>query len=1213
MAPVAGPSRGGIANVGTSRSATTRSTSGRAKTNKRVEQERIVDRLLRAFLSERTQDPTRKAAQKAKAVHTIDKDSWSPADADEIASAIQGLSLKHSIHLDHELSLALRRCHAELLVSCDRSMHLADQARDSYKRRGLDTRHIHDPLIRPDNVSDAVRLLLLLSKPPDVTARTAANLMLNATHPARAQYLTPEQRRQAEKREWLSILVDEPLQGDAWMEHDDEHDNSDLSDWSQGDDDDHERRRRLELEYDSDKEDRRRRARLAAASSAMELTPATTAKMQQRDRWTEQRSSRADALHKLIVADVRNGPKTWTEVDAVRESLSALMGCSSAMYVCSDAGQYSLAEGPFAPSSLFLGISEQMQDVATLASTFNTLRHFVNATVTQSIHAVDALTRTPAVEAFAEQLQILLERLSLRLSELDADLASISSSKPQPLWQARYSTMLQLVGHVHHEASSLLLLSRLLHSIGFIAIDDRSTHAGIGAGILRSSSDRALIDGLQALLNFAHQQDTMAVPETVVADLSRCLLAACRPAWSSVCQLIRRGLSFAIMREDDPLFDDRLVQHLVKHDVSLATSDKSFWTSGYRARQALAGGNVDEDTEDGYSPPAFLQSIADDVITTSKGVGLLRSLGIDALGEVQPDSDLRRILNVEILFKVDHTTKGLAVDNLPDDDEDADATQIQHATRSLTGWEARSKLRRILFPHGTHSNRCMAEELPLTPDSQPDADEFWHGATAGTSRSASLRLLEPRLGRSLRQHLSPISAIVRKRLIEVLTSPAPEGGYALQSHLEACHGLLFMQRGAEISSWTESLFLDLDRRNGAIRAIEPSRLTSGFHDCMEDHQQRTAGRAWIDTSLVRFHKGDDDRDMRAAARSRSRIGRLADIRVEYDVPWPLSFVFPPECTRFHQSIFTSLLQAKYAHWKLASTVKLARPETLHMRKYWSLRRQAQWLVRTLIEFVQRDVVLDGSERLCVDLQGVVSLDDAIQTHTAAVAKMEMLCFHRADQSKVKELFDAAWRLGVDVVSTYELFIGASGRNEERLARRKRRERRRKRRDRAKQDGAPLDAIAEADEEEEEEEEAEEQEEDDDDEAAEELNLDRSIGEYEAWGAQPDAYAKRSAYEGFDASMADASMSADVSASWIESETHKREHFRIECERLRKALQRLVEELTVRVDEQIARIAATSALEAQDASQADHALHDHHYTRQRWQGLLYSLAWSDLTY
>ncbi len=66
MAPVAGPSRGGIANVGTSRSATTRSTSGRAKTNKRVEQERILDRLLQAFLSERTQDPTRKAAQKPK-------------------------------------------------------------------------------------------------------------------------------------------------------------------------------------------------------------------------------------------------------------------------------------------------------------------------------------------------------------------------------------------------------------------------------------------------------------------------------------------------------------------------------------------------------------------------------------------------------------------------------------------------------------------------------------------------------------------------------------------------------------------------------------------------------------------------------------------------------------------------------------------------------------------------------------------------------------------------------------------------------------------------------------------------------------------------------------------------------------------------------------------------------------------------------------------
>ncbi len=77
-----------------------------------------------------------RAAQKAKAIQTIEKDSWSPADDDEVAAALQGLSLKHSIHLDYELATALRRCYSQLRVSCDRSVRLTEQARESEKRRG---------------------------------------------------------------------------------------------------------------------------------------------------------------------------------------------------------------------------------------------------------------------------------------------------------------------------------------------------------------------------------------------------------------------------------------------------------------------------------------------------------------------------------------------------------------------------------------------------------------------------------------------------------------------------------------------------------------------------------------------------------------------------------------------------------------------------------------------------------------------------------------------------------------------------------------------------------------------------------------------------------------------------------------------------------------------------------------------------------------------
>lgn len=1200
MSSVAGPSSGRN-SADRAAKANMQRTVSRSKTNKRIEQERIIDHLVTAFLQDSDQRSSSIAAQKAKAIQVVEKDTWSPSDDDEIAAAVQGLSLKHSIHLDHELSIALRRCYAELLSSCHRSVRLTEQARDAQKRRGLDPRTVSDPMIRPDNVSDAVRLLLQLSKPANVTARTAANLMLNATQANRAQYLTPEQRKQAEKREWLNILVDEPFEGDAWVEEDGEEDGSVLSDWSLDSDDAH--RKQLEEGYDSDKEVRKRRNRLTAVLTSIEPTVSSLADFEAQELWTKQRESRSVTLGDAVDRSVRPSA-VLTETDAVRECLSALMGSSSVLFETDASGKVAII---LEERQGLAGLSEQLQVVAKLADILAPLRSFVARTIAQSIQAVDAVTRTPAVEAFAEKLQTLLERLALRLSELDADIAAAAMPWPSSIIRAdRYATLTQLIEFVQREAASLLLLAQLLRSMGFISSPESEADIPV---ISRSSSDRALIDGLQALLGFVHQQDQQAHSEVILADLSTCLLAACRPAWKSVCQLIQRGLSFAITRDHDPLFDDRLVQHLVRHDTSLPTSDATFWTHGYVARGASGDSGDDDGDDRGYNPPALLQSIIEDVLTTAKGVGLLRSLGIDALGVVQPNADLDQILglhNGNLPSDQDGTLDGGASS---DTESQLAADELQSAQMTLE--DAQSKLRQLLFTSKAqtvddeHDERAKAtpDVLPQTPLSQPDAELLWSASPSHQAQSASHRLLEPVLGQTLQEHLAPISAIVRKRLTEVLSASASEGGYALQSHLKACHGLFFMQRGAQMTSWTESLFLDLGRRHGVIRALQQHRLNSGFNDALEAHQQISLEQVWIDANLVRLSAEEDELESLAAIRKRTRLRRLADIQVHYEVPWPVTFVFPPSCMRFYQSAFTTLLQARYAQWKLVSTLKQAKPETVHMRKFWSLRRQAQWLVRTLMEFVQRDVVLEGSDRLCADLEGVVSLDGAIQVHTEALERMEMLCFHRAEQAKVKELISLAWRLGVDVANNYEQYIGASSREEDRQARRMRRERRKRRRDKAKREGAPLGAIAEEDEEE------EEEDDDEDAENAQEIEEDgiAGFGEYDTLARSAAADVDGRTSEIYDSTLADASMSADISASWMESETHKRERFRIECERQRKALSRLVEELKINIDDQIGRVAAKAALQAQDATRADRALQEHDHTREKWQALLYALA------
>ncbi|CDR88528.1 related to gamma-tubulin complex component 5 [Sporisorium scitamineum] len=1217
MAPVAGPST--ASSVVKSNSSRTAS---RSKTNKRIDQERILDRLLAAFLDGRdaastSSHSTISAAQKSRAIQAIEKDSWSPADDDEVAAALHGLSLKHSIHLDYELATALQRCYSQLLVSCERSVRFIEQVREAEKRRGAaNARSVPDPLVRPDNVSDAVRFLLRLSKPADVTARTAANLMLNATHYSRAQYLTPEQRKQAERREWLNILLDEPLQGDAWIDDGMDQDNSDLSDWSLDSDD--EQKLSKDQGYDSDKEVRKRRDRLTAIAASIRPSASSTHDFHQRELWSQGRQSRFDTLQEAgeksltrSAGQTTGSARDLTEADVVRESISALIGFSSLLFTQHSFAHICVTNTHKEHSSVLNGLTEQMEAIATLASTFSSLHGFVATTVSQSIHAVDALTRTPAVEAFAEQLQTLLERLRSRLSELDADISVASMpSHPAAIHTQRYATLTQLLEVVHREAASVLLLATLLYEMGFTSRPGTDTDA---PAVPRAFSDRALIDGLQALLAFVHQQDEVAHRDIVLADLSTCLLAACRPAWKSVCHLLQRGLSFAIRRDHDPLFDDRLVQHMVRHDTSLSTSDSTFWMSGYVMNRASSDMLTDDIVDGSYSPPAFLQSIMQDVLTTAKGVGLLRSLGIDALGEVQPNADLDRILGLS------HATASGAFDPFQGhgEREEDNVGGKSIGTSRLTPDNARMKLRQLLFSQdapatvqGEDPSQPFEDILPQTPLSRPDTEPLWQVAPARPSQHISQRLLEPMLGRLLQEHLSPISAIVRKRLIQVLSVPVTEGGYALQTHLRACHGLYFMQQGAEMASWLQTLFLDLDRRNGTVRATNHHRLHSGFVDALEAHQRSSAVEAWIDVNLVRFFAGDDE-ESAAAIRQRTRIRRLADIQVEYEVPWPLTFVFPLGCMRFYQSVLTTLLQARYAQWKLSSTLKLAKPETMHMRKFWSLRRQAQWLVRTLIEFLQNDVVLQDSQRLCSALEGVDSIDSAIQIHMEALDRMEMLCFHRAEQAKVKELFSAAWRIGAEVVNNYERFIGTSNHEEDRLARRKRRERRKKRRDKAKRDGAPLGAIAEEEEEEEDEEEDEEGEGQEQDDKVPEGDAD--VRDYNQRGRFDGEEAVAAHSQAFDSTSVDASMSADISSSWIESESNKRQRFRIECERQRKALDRLVEELKVNVDDQIGRIAAKAAVQAHDATQADRALQEHDYARAKWQGLLDALTWSDMRY
>ncbi|PWZ00207.1 hypothetical protein BCV70DRAFT_190098 [Testicularia cyperi] len=1213
----AGPSRltsdRRSAPVPTSRHVSANASRIAPKTDRRIHQEVILDRLLAATLPLSISSSS-VAAQKRRAIDVILKDSWSPADHDQIEASIQGLSRKHAINLDSSLATALLRCYRELGPSASQAVEAVATFKESLQRRRISTADVTDPLIRPDNVADMVQLLLHLSRPPDVRTRTAATLILSADKSSRPVYLTDEQRQKLQRTEWLTILAEDPLQGEAWQEN--ASDNySDLSEWSSDSDSsvsiDTERRRQAE----------HRTKHAVAPEQSPQPDPQHTECYLRQQHWTEQSQLRQQTLHTAmnhITLDA-NGRiiGSMSVLEAVRESLSALSGFPSLLFSKVPESSDTFSVRQFAPKESTDSASDnqeslkmQLLRVAEIATELDRLRAFTHVQLEQGAQNVkDYSSRMPAMEAVAEELHVLLQRLSRWLSEYDSDLAAFGfESSSVSLRCDRSVTMPHLIAEVEQQAESLLLLARMLVDAAFIQTQ-RPAMPPSSVDI----NEKALIDSLQALLSFVRDTRTPSDSRQLLQDLSTCLLAAYAPVWRSVCNLLQHGLDFAIDRQSNPLSGDQLASRMIRHDQQVPTASNTFWRTGYTWRKEV----IDEDdSRDGPSAtpvqaPAFLSSIMDDVLVTAKGVGLLRSLGIDALGDLRPTADVATVLGYSESDRENHSDVASASES-----EGGTSTSLHSQSNLMDPKEARRRLHASLFADSLSSDK---EDLGIdrtetglaSPASESDVDEL--GYIPGMQGCASTlahfdHLLEPQLSLSLRQHLQPVFTVVRKRLLEALMSQASSGGYSLHVHLIRMSGLYYMQQGTDMSDWCDALFADLQRPNGATRALDFHRLNASFRDAIETNAIKSpTSSIWIDTNLVRLiadpSEGATTPAEAAAMRNRTRLGRLADVQVEYTVPWPANFCVPRICTETYQAVFTLLLQCKYVLWRVASLHKIAKRDTLYLRVFWTLRRQVHWLVRLLIEYVQRDVVATCTDELVDKIERSTSLDALTDVHVETSRTIRRLCFLNRSQGKIRELIDNLLVLGAEMAQGFEQFSGEGGKDDERRARRDRRARRKRRKARARQIRVPLGAIVEEDE--------DDDEEGDDDEDEE---LDQFTADVER--EQSVAVESLAGVVDEDASMVDASISYfdtssfDVSASNISmlSPALQRDRLIQNTQRQTKAFNKLLELLKTRIEGQIALLASQTFEQDHNyaATQQVPNPGDVHHLRARWQDLLYAL-------
>ncbi|KAN0065174.1 hypothetical protein ACQY0O_001671 [Thecaphora frezii] len=1202
-----------------------KSTGPRASTSaqsiKAALQDRLLDQLLAAFRSDNAPSPH--AAEKARLQSALKDQVWSPADRWEVDRYLQGLSRRHAIDLSYELSAALQKTYQQLKLSAKQSLHLAQKARelhlihqrqqqqrsgDSYrhafassdkgKSREYDDAILQDPPITPENVADMVQLLIALSRPADVTTSTYAHLLLDPDRPQKTTYLDPKQRQAAERAEWNRILLEEPLDGEEWRSG--SSDTSELSIWTESS---HQSDRRA-----SASEDEYELYPIAVDSTRPSHPAAVETGATQEADWRTLHDHRARALEEAglrrgWVVEASQRFDEFSDVVVVREAILALQGYAGLLFELGSATEMRLRPSVFGSDDASSAARRaQFQPIASISSTLLKLQSFAELHGVVLDRSPDSHKASTSLEAFAEQVVVMLERVKTWFSQYDCDLAAgLTATTSAFAIRSRDATLSILLADVERETRSLRCIAELLSDLGMLEtpMEARSVDA-----------DCTLLDALQATLAFDLAGGGSEESAMLRQDLSCCFVAMAQPWWRQVCRSIREGVSFA-EAGSGPSDESTRTESMFARDPRVSPLGARFWTDGYRLRGKADGGA-------GEAIPAFIAPFASDLLDGCKSVGLLRALGVDVGGSLEPCEDLRAVLE----------GRGVADIGSDDGDDDsileenrglAEAATVSErpATRSVTRSEAAAAVHAALFrgarattglPQPAATSRRAGQHLraPLGPKAMPPgsppnlADLSPCGSLIRGSAEPIKALLEPRLSQTLSRHLQPMLTVVRRHLHDALVLQWYEGGCDLYSHLSAIQGLYLMTRGPEMSEWCDMVFERLDSSQGEA-GLDFHYLNSSFRDAMTSHghDANEGAGSWIDTGLVRIYAGEP-------LQSRSQgVGQLSQITVRYQVPWPACYCFTPAALATYQEIFVLLLQVQRARKVVASLLKASHRQQhqhLHMpsmRKFWSLRKKVDWLVRVVGEYLIRDVIEPSAKQLRSDMDELVTFDSLIDCHGKAVERMRYLCFLQADQENLHDSILEALELAIAVSRAYQETFGEAslaasidaatkGKGRTGARRRARRGHRKGRRRHEFSDDDDND----------------DNDDNDDEEDAE--ALDHGDGKV---GGAPRTTEAAAPTKGNQSSVdieSSLSSSFDASRSWIDDVETAHYVFSRKVDGLNETLRLLLERLRTCVDGQIGRLAVGAAVHSREVSNADEAIRQMHEARERFQELLYAV-------
>ncbi|KAF8897878.1 Spc98 family-domain-containing protein [Infundibulicybe gibba] len=224
------------------------------------------------------------------------------------------------------------------------------------------------------------------------------------------------------------------------------------------------------------------------------------------------------------------------------------------------------------------------------------------------------------------------------------------------------------------------------------------------------------------------------------------------------------------------------------------------------------------------------------------------------------------------------------------------------------------------------------------------------------------------LSRLIYDGLLPQCEAVGELVVKVLVDECD-----LWEHLSTIEDLFLMRKGDSMSHFIDIVFAKMDSQQswGDFHF-----LNTAFNDVVKA-STNVGEQEWVRPSLVRFsYRGGKDKD-----RTIARTVKAADgLQVEYTVPFPLSYIFPPQAVLVYGEIFVFLLQIRRANSVLGRI--LVRGERLRgeLKVFYAMRSRMCWFINTLLNFLTTYVIHSQVIKFHMAFKAAKSLDEMIRLH-----------------------------------------------------------------------------------------------------------------------------------------------------------------------------------------------------------------------------------------